>query len=984
LKAFSSTKFLSPNECIAYLWKLEGKENFFLSQGEIYFNLLEKIEKISARFPDLREYLNGDEKKLIHLADLLSRLFNQYRFYGESFSDAHPWQIELMEEVFEGRGPSHLNESLDEAICLPTDRFEVHLFALSYLPKSLFEFFEKLSGKVPVRHYHHSPSEYFWTDLLTNRERAFFEKRFKGQRVSAVSLSKWKEFVGNNHPLLSNFGKLGREYLKILENYNFETDEFYEISKETSLLAQVQNTFLSEEPSRTIQSELDSSIKLVQAGASKFREIEIAKDFMTELLIEKPHLQPEDFLFLAPDISLYEPYIHTVFGEGNLTYKIEDLPLSQSFYIQGFLDLLNLKNSKWDVKELFVLFENPCFRKKHRLTLEDVEQMREWALKAKVRFGFDKNSIDEETLFNHPDSFYPHTWEKGMEKMLMGLSFVVDDETSFSDSYPFGVDGLDFTHASLINTFFFLLNSLKKDLDQLKAKESLTLTLWADQLQTLMESYFSPTDSEDFFKSIFLRSLDEMRKMTGLAEFNFTQVYCFLKKKLLQKRAQFQAEVLNGITFRSIKEGGITPSKVIYLLGMQDDAFPRKVENTSLNLMQNYHPSSLDQDRYLFLTALLSAKEAMIFSYLDLSSEDGKSIPYSLLIDELFGYIQKCCGIQDFVSLITKKFPSLSFDSLLFSGESDLKSYSLEMFMAAREHYEGDKENFDRFLFQSPVKPELFDADVPLSFLFKLVKDPLALYINRSLGIYLDEEADDLQEFSLDPLNRYLMVQEALQNSPSEALQAFEKKEELPLGVFSDLSHWEFENHMDSLYSALKEGGIRPDELSAFNLEEPIRVPVGDSIITLRGEIQNVSQKGLVSFSRYSFKEMVKLWPQILVYLLANGINEIEVSFVKDKFVKKSLIVEDPTSHLSKYLNYYFVAGKTLTPLMPDWAEGLIRQDYHRFKKDVEASFSSDLFKNRYFLWAFKGKKTFEVEEVYAKWSPFLSETFQGIIDYGF
>jgi exodeoxyribonuclease V gamma subunit len=70
-----------------------------------------------------------------------------------------------------------------------------------------------------------------------------------------------------------------------------------------------------------------------------------------------------------------------------------------------------------------------------------------------------------------------------------------------------------------------------------------------------------------------------------------------------------------GITFCALKPMRSIPSKIICLLGMNDRAFPRPSARLSFDLMEQEprlgDRSSREDDRYLFLETLLSARERL-------------------------------------------------------------------------------------------------------------------------------------------------------------------------------------------------------------------------------------------------------------------------------------------------------------------------------------------------------------------------------------
>jgi len=81
-----------------------------------------------------------------------------------------------------------------------------------------------------------------------------------------------------------------------------------------------------------------------------------------------------------------------------------------------------------------------------------------------------------------------------------------------------------------------------------------------------------------------------------------------------------------GLTFCALLPMRSIPFKVIGLIGMNDDAYPRQTQLLSFDLIaRNPRPgdrSRRKDDRYLFLEAILSAREKLYISYIGQSIQD--------------------------------------------------------------------------------------------------------------------------------------------------------------------------------------------------------------------------------------------------------------------------------------------------------------------------------------------------------------------------
>jgi len=100
-----------------------------------------------------------------------------------------------------------------------------------------------------------------------------------------------------------------------------------------------------------------------------------------------------------------------------------------------------------------------------------------------------------------------------------------------------------------------------------------------------------------------------------------------------------------GVTFCAMLPCGGIPFKVICLVGMNDNAYPRQTISPGFDLVvKSPKPgdrSRRNDDRYLFLESILSARERVYISYVGRASRTTALIPPSVLVSELTDYIEQ-------------------------------------------------------------------------------------------------------------------------------------------------------------------------------------------------------------------------------------------------------------------------------------------------------------------------------------------------------
>ena len=138
---------------------------------------------------------------------------------------------------------------------------------------------------------------------------------------------------------------------------------------------------------------------------------------------------------------------------------------------------------------------------------------------------------------------------------------------------------------------------------------------WASRLTHLVDDFFSADESMEIEKQILGRAFDflaNLSKVYGFdQEIGLPEIRFWLKNHLAnQKGGGF---ISRGTTFCAMLPFRSIPAKIICLIGMNSNACPREHHLSGFDLMAA-HPRPGDrngrnEDKYLFLQALLSARE---------------------------------------------------------------------------------------------------------------------------------------------------------------------------------------------------------------------------------------------------------------------------------------------------------------------------------------------------------------------------------------
>jgi exodeoxyribonuclease V gamma subunit len=985
------------------------QHSFYLpSRSDLCIKIEERIvhyQRLSNRDIELTplfDYLGGTQntcdrhvrKKIIALSEQLSHFFNflaeqNERVIADWLNEAG-WQQKIWRDIFfDGAIWSYPQKALHKAS--PKCR-SIHLFGFSFISAIYLDFFHRLSGSFYVL----SPSEYFWEDVYTDKERLFLQKILEGKNTRLKVQQQMDFYLRETNPLVGNFGKMGREFVKSLGKKEPYLIEDYVSSPCDTILGNMQNDFLylGQEQNICYQSS-DHSIQL-HACTSRLREVEILYDNLLYLLSTSKNTL-KDVIVLAPNLETYIPFIHQIFSKSYLDYKIMDYPMAnKNDHLEVWMHFLSLADKRLEKEVVLQLFFFPSFYKKREWTFEEVKMIAKWIDKMSIRWGLDKEhreTIFQRSIKNIDRTSWNGSWLQGLERLMTGL--IISDESEWVEglSYlPTPEYALEWSDSELFGDVIAIINQLHNDLSFLQSYEG-PFDQWLVHLEKMKEQYFI-FDVEDQF-------ISECKKITERLEgletpFSIESIIRVLRTLNSQSKGSFQASHLEAITFSSLKTGRVLPAKIIYLLGMEEESFPRREKIGSVcdvKAIKNrlYYPSKEEEDRYLFLEALLAARQYFVISYCRISEKDQKPQNASSLVDELFAYLENRSAL-----LTRKNFetihPSLSFDKSYFSNEITRPMLSLHLQTFAKMYFSKEKTKSSFFL------PELYgkktisieaksEEEVTIHQLSRFAKHPIKFFMQDTLGIYLPSlfQADD-PEFTLAGYEKAELRAMGIKKPVEYVLQRVKHSGYFPVGVFEEIALAKVTEELSNVNDHLRSFGIQKADLFSIHLSLACRqasfhdgawsIPAitlksknGQNFI-VEGTIENVCPSGFVVHGENQIKDLISIWPLYLVIL--SVADRISLLDRKIFLTKKGEIVDFDCFHaldlLADYLDFFQGCKNRASFLMPSWSEAILDKNENDFEKKMKRKDFLDVspFPDEYLRWIFLKDPTPSIDGLHA------------------
>ena len=784
-------------------------------------------------FEPLQRFLTHDTdlRKRYQLSERLADLFDQYQVYRADWledwaegrhllrnvrGEVKPlpgtscWQAELWRALLEDVGEQGMAQSragvhqrfierINNLENAPTGLpSRVIVFGISSLPAQVLEALAGLARFSQVLLCVHNPCRYHWADIVADKDLLRHQYKRQARKNGMPVVLDSESLHQHAHPLLAAWGKQGRDYINLLDSYddpgsyraafrNGRIDLFSE-SVPQNMLNQLQDDILELRPLSETR-ELWPDVNLKQDQSIRFhiahsaqREVEILHDQLLARFSANPELRPRDVIVMVPDIDSYAPHVRAVFGQLD-RHDPRFIPFTLADQGQRGRDplliavehLLKLPDSRFPVSEILDLLDVPALRARFGVEERDLPTLHRWIEGAGVRWGMD---ADQRAGLGLPNELEQNSWRFGLRRMLLG--YAVGDSSACAGIEPYDeIGGLD---AALIGPLVALLDALEYSHQQLlkpaKPQE------WGSRLQGLMQVFFKASNEHDDY---LLTQLEELRETwletcesVGLEdELPLTVVREAWLAGLDQGRLS-QRFLAGAVNFCTLMPMRAIPFKLVCLLGMNDGDYPRAQPPLDFDLMgSDYRPgdrSRREDDRYLLLEALLSARHQLYISWVGRSIRDNSERPPSVLIGQLRDHLangwRTTDESADLLHAMTQEHPLQPFSSRYFHEGDELFSYASEWQMLHQRH-----EPFDmKGMLESHVQEE----PLSLALLQDFLRNPVRHFFTQRLKVYFEAaqvpQADE-EPFVLDALQQYTLsdsLLEAALRHPESVDQALE------------------------------------------------------------------------------------------------------------------------------------------------------------------------------------------------------------------
>ena len=936
-------------------------------------------------YKEIISYIDGDDKNIreYQISYRIADTMDQYitfrpdmilRWGKGNISQDEKWQGNLWKEITANmavKNPALLLKEIFDSLLDNSARVEdfpkrITCFGISYLPLFHLNLLRAASFFCDVYFYMLNPCKEEWMNLSTEKEISnIYRRESEKYARKLITGEDFEELqhIDRGNSLLASWGRSGRDFLNflyissqelVLKEYFDDFESFVNLT----LLHKIQQDILFMANRRELndnhQEEIkaDSSIT-INSCYSPMREMEVLRDYILDLFNNNHDLAPQDIVVMTPDIESYSGYIQGVFGateEGIplIPFSIIDRKLiSESPVITAFFKILSIDDSRFSASEVLSLLMYEPIAMKFNFSSDDVEKISLWVRESNIFWGIDEKYKEDHGLA----ALRENTWVYGVERMLLGTMMSHGDELVF-DILPYSA--IEGGEREVLGRFIFFLDRLFYFYK--KTQGSFTLALWAEIIGEIISTFF---DEEKFYNDI--RPLREaIEKLLAISnesgfdeEITIYPVMEYLKSFTATERGG-KNFITGHVTFCEMLPMRSIPAKVICLVGMNEYSFPRKSKPLSFDLIslkpRRGDRNIRDEDRYLFLETVISARENLYISFVGQDIVTGKEYNPSVVVSELIEYIEKNYITADRISplnYIFTKHKLQAYHPEYFLSENKVFTYSLLRKKEAQS-FLGKRINEVFFESLPPLTDE--EKNINVDDLVVFLSNPAEYVLKKRLGVKLDiniSEIKDEEDFSPDNIATYNIkssIQELrLRNFDKERIFKFlAKSGNLPQ---ASLARGFYEKNYLSVESLL-----RKIDISGHKSQEAVSRTIGDI---------NISAKYTLYGERQIFFRVGKLRPKDI---LKAWIYHLIVSTVKDN-VSTSFVAEDKSISfkgnefdekksafdiIKDLLDIYIIGMESPVPLFPESSGNFVSQYIEKHDENKALASAISNFKNDY------------------------------------
>lgn len=495
----------------------------------------------------------------------------------------------------------------------------ISVFGPTRLSRTQLDIVGALSSHRDVHLWLTHPSPRMW-DVVSNAPAAV--RRREDQTVLTLS-----------HPLLASLSRDVRELQQRIPVDAEHVHHGHDSTLSTTVLNSVQDDIRRDVAPGGERMPPDNSIA-IHSCHGHVRQVEVLRETLLHLFNDDPTLQPRDVIVLCPDIETFAPLVKAAFGQDQhphpgqqLCIRIADRGASNINPLLNVLQtLLRLAIGRVTVTEVLDLAAEASISRMFGFNEAEHETLRQWCVDSGARWGIGQHDREAFGLA----AFQHNTLSTGLSRILLG---VTSDETHLEwlgAALP--LDDVDSSDVDLAGRFAEFVDRLHVVLISLRTPH--TAGDWASTFESAFDWLTDVGEKDKWQRTQAGRVLADAVRGAGEAMMSPSDIRAMVAD-LLRPRATRANFRTGEITVATLVPMRFVPHKVVAILGLDDEAFPRvgSIHGDDILAMNPCigERDARSEDRQLLLDAVMSATGHLVICYTGTDSTTGEPRPPSQL-----------------------------------------------------------------------------------------------------------------------------------------------------------------------------------------------------------------------------------------------------------------------------------------------------------------------------------------------------------------
>jgi exodeoxyribonuclease V gamma subunit len=568
------------------------------------------------------------------------------------------WQPQLLRQLAEGIEALPFGLRVGEAIerlrhwpqgrALPGlgEGTVLRLFGISSMAPVQVELLQALSGLLDVEIYLLTPCR----DLWQRRGEA-------GPALTPLG----EDWLLEASRFEARFGRLGAEFQQLLEGSGEtqlgraqEQDLFLGAAtmarlgsaqqppRPPSLLEQLQQQLVDPEQAEPlVRPPGDCSLEF-HACPGQLRQVQIVRDRLLQLMAADPSLTPRDILVMTPQVDRFAPLVAAVFGDSEATgvalpWRLTDRSQqSEAGITQALLQLLALGGERLTASALEALLGCAPLLEGRGIPPREAGAITERLQQAGFRWGLDGRSRGGDPT---------HSLGWAIDRLLLGL--VLPPEPGLAPGgcapLPLGTD------LARLSRWLVLLRDLQRWLETLGPGRA--PAAWVPLLRELLTDLFGDGGERAWELPAIQAALGDWLAVAGSSALVLEApvVGEVLGERLGADSGRF-GHRSGALTIGALEPMRAIPHRVIVLLGLDAGVFPRQRERPGFHLLERQRclgdPGPADQDRYVLLESVLSARQHLLVTWSSREERSGEALTPSTPVRQWLALLEQELGAE--------------------------------------------------------------------------------------------------------------------------------------------------------------------------------------------------------------------------------------------------------------------------------------------------------------------------------------------------